>query len=177
MRKSYLMIVSVLIFGVVFVGCKQQSNEERAKKLIAEWMNENIDDISNYQPVSFSELDSVFTEFIDTDEYLKLFNLASIGGPYDRRRAFFQELANIERDFRNFSQQQVYLDSVRFYINKAREVLALIDEKSEAYAGEFVGWIMTHRFRASNALGAIIMQEMDFYFDKEIIKIVDIDFD
>jgi hypothetical protein len=51
-------ITSLIILSIAIVGCSK-SNEEKAKDAIKTYLNENLDDISTYEPVKFGNLDTL----------------------------------------------------------------------------------------------------------------------
>ncbi|RVU26971.1 hypothetical protein EOJ36_02950 [Sandaracinomonas limnophila] len=58
MTKTTLKII--FIFSIFIISCKK-SNEEIAKESIRNYLNENLDDISTYEPVKFGKLDTIFS--------------------------------------------------------------------------------------------------------------------
>jgi hypothetical protein len=51
-------ITFLIILSIILVGCRK-SNEEKAKDAIKIYLNENLDDISTYEPVKFGNLDTL----------------------------------------------------------------------------------------------------------------------
>jgi hypothetical protein len=68
MRNIFLTILFVLSL----ISC-EKSNEEKAKEAIHTYLNENLDDMSSYEPVKFGTLDTVYkldlsgTSFANSD--------------------------------------------------------------------------------------------------------------
>lgn len=51
-------ITLLIILSITIAGCRK-SNEEKAKDAIKTYLNENLDDMSTYEPVKFGDLDTL----------------------------------------------------------------------------------------------------------------------
>lgn len=58
MKKISLIILSLI--SILLFSC-DNSNEKKAKEAIRNYLNENLDDMSTYEPVKFGPLDTVMT--------------------------------------------------------------------------------------------------------------------
>lgn len=56
-------------------------------------------------------------------------------------------------------------DEARVELRKALDI-------QESFKSEFKGWKMSHSFRCKNAFGAVVLNEVDIYFNKELTEIV-----
>lgn len=164
MKKVVLFTIMVMCL----FSCSP-SKEDKAKALIKEYLKENLKDPSSYQPVSYSQLDSIFFPYIDTEEGKELFDLGGMTGKFHEKSHEF-ELASLEAKFK--IEYEALQDSVEYYKKKSEEFEELFKENEENYKGEFIGWIMSHQYRAKNSFGALDLDGKDFYFDKELTKIV-----
>ncbi len=71
MKKPILTLI--VVCGLFFGGCKK-TLEEKAHRLIHKYINENVDDISSYEEISTSPIDSLFTNYglqPEITEYLR----------------------------------------------------------------------------------------------------------
>jgi hypothetical protein len=59
------------------------------------------------------------------------------------------------------------LDSASYYLKIAKKI-------DSTFVPKFVGWNMTHTFRANNAYGHKVIGHRKYYFDKDISKIINI---
>lgn len=151
-----------------FLACT--SPQKKAEKLIEKSMKETLKDPSSYEPVSFSELDSVFSPYSATEEGKEL---SELGGPIGR----YQKIAS---EFRKkgisaettFDEFKAFEDSADYYEKKAEEMEVKFKENEKKYKGEFIGWYMRHNYRAKNSFGAILPGESRFFFNKELTEIV-----
>lgn len=74
MKKYSVMFLTIL--SLIFISC-EKSNEEKAKDAIRTYLNENLDDMSTYEPVKFGKLDSIKIETADLKDnslYFEMFH-------------------------------------------------------------------------------------------------------
>ncbi len=161
-------IIPVLICALYVIGCTT-SNEDKAKALINEYMKDNLKDPSSYEAVSYGQLDSLFFPFIDTEEGRELFDKRSPTGVFNKEARRY-ELAAISAKTR--AERELLEDSASYFKREIEKYESLFKEKDEEYKGEFIGWIMSHEYRAKNSFGALDLDTKDFYFDKEFTEIV-----
>lgn len=85
----------------------------------------------------------------------------------------------IEREIRPIideSERYMEQDDFNKAIDKAEEA-AMKREELQAkmraeFVPEFVGWSVSHTYRAKNGFGALDISTDTFYFDKELTKII-----
>ena len=154
-------IVYVLIAGLTLILVACNSNEKNAKKLIKDYLNKNLNDASSYEPVEFSKLDSTFSNFYFSSEGEKLTNQKE----FAHNRAFELQIEDV------LGNNTKIQDSIKIYNQIEEESEKLYREKEKNYKGEFIGWKMTHKYRAKNGLGAKILGTSTFTFNKDITEI------
>lgn len=157
-----------LFLIVSLIGCSS-SKEKKAKALIKEYMMENLKDPSSYEPVSFSDLDSIFFPYIDTEGGSQLWELGSVTGKIYEKAHQFELDAIIAK---TIQETKILEDSAKFYKAKSEEYQKLYEKNEASYTGEFIGWILDHRYRAKNGMGALDFAEETFYFNKDVTEIV-----
>lgn len=157
----------ITFIAIIFISCAS-SKEEKAKKIIKEHLMQTLKDPSSYDPVSYEHLDSVFSPYIDTDEGRRLFNLGGITGEYSKKGSEYHNKAMVSK---TRHELDIYGDSSTFYMEKAEEYEKLYKKNEKNYKGDFIGWIMKHKFRAKNSMGGLDFDEQYFYFDKDVTKI------
>lgn len=152
MKKILYIAATALLLG----ACAKPAptNEEKAQKLINEFIMANANDPKSYEPVSFGTLDSTFSSYYASDRYKELDSLS------DMYSAAFDKFIESEN-----------LDSAQVYLDKNKEISNIITKEASTYKGEHFGWEMTHRYRAANGFGAITLGTTIFYFDKELTEI------
>ncbi|MCZ2479052.1 hypothetical protein G9H64_09975 [Aquirufa nivalisilvae] len=68
MKKHFHFALVLLIF--LLISC-EKSNEEKAKESIYTFLNENLDDMTTYEPIKFGSLDTVL-KVINLEEFDQL---------------------------------------------------------------------------------------------------------
>ncbi|KAF5068325.1 hypothetical protein DSECCO2_244210 [anaerobic digester metagenome] len=163
-------IITLLAIILVVVACNT-SNESQAKKLIKEYLKTTMNDFSSYESVEFSELDSCFTLYYDSEEAKNLSEMIESEKKYNE---FLSEKIEsfIQRDFSNeliesfknsYDKSQIRIDSL----------FQADIEAHQSFIPEFIGFEMTHKFRGKNAFGALILNEYVFLFDKDFTKVIE----
>lgn len=162
MKRTIFMIIAIAL-----IGCS--TPEKKAEKLIKEYMQTNLKDPASYEPVSFGKMDSLFEPYIATKEGRELFDLSGITGFYGQKTSKLRmQIATAKTR----KELDVLEDSINYYLDKAKEYEKLFDENDKNYTGEFVGWVMEHKYRAKNGFGALDLGEENIYFNKDITEIV-----
>lgn len=182
MKKAFLFILTSCL-----IGCS--SPEER---MIKEYLGEHLNDIESYSPVSFSDVDSLkstwklpkdleddFNKLLqcvddinesgyngikitaDADSYIR-----DLDKFYDEK---YQSIFSSEEEKVNFMKKVKHWkklwEDFRYYQD-------IVYGSKESFVPQFIGWKVTHKYRAANSNGAIQLYEFDFYFNKEKSKIV-----
>lgn len=162
----YLSLFSV---ALIIVSCG--SNENKAQKLVKDYLSKNLNDASSYEAVEFSGLDSLFNPYINTPEGNELWEKQGLTGTF-HKRAFDLEVAVITET--NPETIAMYEDSIKIYKQLEEEYEKLYNEKAKEYKGDFNGWTITHKYRAKNKLGATIIESKNFNLNKEITEITEV---
>jgi len=151
-----IIYLSLVISVFTLVSCN--SNEKKAKKLIKDYLSKNLNDASSYEPVEFSKLDSTFSSFYFSSEGQKLTEKEE----FAHNRAFDLSIEDV------LEENPKIQDSIRIYKQIEETSKKAYEEKELTYVGEFNGWKMTHKYRAKNGLGAMILGTTNYTFDKEL---------
>ena len=162
-----------IIFIILLMAC--QSPADKAHKLIKEELFKNLHDFSSYEPVEFGKLDSVYTTiaFTDAHELLKWGNVLADSA---------QKLIKAAQVFEKSRKEYPFCDSMYLITSRladslltiARENIEHSDSISRNFKPQFCGFRMSHRFRAKNAQGNILLSENEYFFDKKITMILKI---
>lgn len=155
-----LFYLSMVGLALTFVGCNN-SNEKKAQKLIKEYLSKNLNDDSSYESVEFSKLDSTFSVFYFSPEGEKLREKQD----FAHERAFDLSINDI------LETNPKIQDSIKIYKQIEEETEKIYNEKEQNYKGDFIGWKMTHKYRAKNGLGATVLGTTNFTFNKELTEI------
>lgn len=160
MKKILYIAATALLLG----ACAKPAptNEEKAQKLINEFIMANANDPKSYEAVSFGTLDSTFSSYYASDRYKEL---DSIRENLEKRKIVYEMFLNASK------KGNKYLDSIEFCLDKQIDINNKMTSEAENYKGEHFGWKMSHRYRAANGFGAITLGTTIFYFDKELTEI------
>lgn len=165
-----LILTTIALTGLMgaFIGCKRNP-QKQAEYLIKKQLEVSLHDFSSYESVQFGSLDSTFSQVEDLEEFQEAVLLAKelkkqgLDKVDDAKR--YGEYG-LYREQAQYAREAAYLlDSAMFYIKKCLEMDSL-------FRPEFIGWQITHSFRANNASGNKIINHRIFYFDKDLTTIV-----
>lgn len=165
MKRIIVVIVAV---AAIFTSCT--SPEKKAQKLIKERLKETLHDYKSYEPVNFSGLDSNFTDVFSDTAYS---NYADIVIYYSKSLDEYEEKADRYRGRSYFeSEYSVALSMAKWCRDSLIHYLEICKEIEKDFVPEFIGWKMTHKFRANNGNGALRLGENRYYFDKDVTKVL-----
>ena len=161
------------VMVVSFLSC---SNEDKAKRLIKKELQLSLNDYKSYESVEFGTLDTLNSEYTNDVAYIR----------NERLNKYINELGNscserVKENREDISygasdgewKKDVLIASAMLYYNDMVYKQTLDSIKSN-FIPTFMGFKMTHRFRAKNANGAYILNEKVYYFDKEISSIIEL---
>lgn len=156
MKKLILSIAISILSLTVFVSC-EKSKEEKAKSLIEAHLKDVLNDPSSYKPDKFSKLDSNYVEYIFTD----------------RSKELMSKVNEVIAEGKDFEYSGEYKKAA-LKGAEGLELLKMHEAEEKAYVPKFEGFIMIHRFRAKNAVGAVVAQKAAFFFDKDVNQITEV---
>lgn len=164
---TFFALLSFCVSGLL-TSCGK-SNEEKAKDLIDEQLQLSLHDYGSYEPVEFGKLDSTYSSAFDLPEYNDAVNKAKHfkdeGNDKVNDAELYGRFGLYERQVEYAREGKILFDSAMFYVNKAAKI-------DSSFVPEFVGWGMTHTFRANNKFGNKVIAHRKYYFDKDFTKII-----
>ncbi len=178
------------VFAVLSVTCFAQTSVNsrliKAKALVRTELKNSLHDHSSYKPVGWTSIDSLFSA-IEDDPYVcramdDLMDKHSKLPGDPSKLDLFIDLSSIENECKvayekaaasnmDVGYQMVCLNQWNAVsdFNKSREkAISAIQN----FHPRFIGWTLTHKFRAKNALGAYTLNEWEFHFDQEVNSII-----
>jgi len=165
--KKVLLLLAVAL-SLLFAGCSE-NKEKKAKELINHQLKVTLHDFSSYESVEFGKLDSTFTESSDLPEYKiaidKANEFTKQGGDKIETAKMYGECTLYDKQVQYARWGKELLDSATYYINIAKNI-------DSTFIPKFVGWNITHTFRANNASGNKVIGHRKYYFDKDVSKII-----
>ena len=150
--KRYFFILFALL---IIFGCTK-SDDDKAAKLVKEWLEKNVNDPSSLEIVSITPVktDSVLSYEDDIDYEMKKDEIVS---------AYQFATRAIEDNVPSLAKE---------YENKAKAYEKDLEQIKNKFKPYSRGKITTVKYRAKNGFGALILEEKFFRFDDEITKIV-----
>ncbi len=159
--KQLLCLLSL----VVILSSCSKSPEQKAKDLIKEEMKKSMNDFSSYEPVEYGKLDSAITPIDTFGDSISYNSALQTMENAKKEMIEFADTKSIAADYQNkYDKGKKESDSLKI----------VIDKKIKEYKPVFKGWVMVHKFRGKNKLGALVLNSIIYEFDKEITKIVDV---
>lgn len=177
------------IFATFSLVCSAQNlatlQLSKAKDLVRKELKGSLHDFASYEPVMWSSVDSVFSVIEDDpnictliDDLLEKHSKLP-GDP--SKLSLFADLSSVEAQCKEAYEKSKNLDfGVEYQMTCLNQWIAVSDfNKARVKAEEainnfkprFIGWSLSHRFRAKNPLGAKVISEWMFKFDPDIITI------
>ena len=184
MKKVTCILFALL--SILITSCSQ-TNESKAKKVIKEYFKETLDDYDSYSPVSSSEITMAKTKWkLPKELEPELEKLAEIAEKINRSGFgnidITSDADDIIKDLDEISEYSYKKKLDKSRIKKIENWKALwlefkhyqdiIYASKNSFQPEFIGWKMTHKFRAKNRMGGNELNEIEFQFDKDITKVV-----
>lgn len=165
--KKVLILLAVAL-PLLFVGCSE-NKEKKAKELINHQLKVTLHDFDSYESVEFGKLDSTFSDVSDVPEFA---DALEKGQDFTKQGKDKIETAKMYGECTLYEKQVEYarwgitlLDSAKYYLNIA-------DKINSTFVPKFIGWNITHTFRANNASGNKVIGHRKYYFDKDVSKII-----
>lgn len=179
----------ILLFALlpVFIISCEQTKEAKAEKAIKKYLKETMDDYHSYSPVSFSELTMARTEWKLPNELKpELEKLTEITNKINNQFGHTMKITSdadyhIERINKYLGEKYNKFTTEEFKKKFEKEKKLWLEFKhyqdiiyasKKSFQPEFIGWKMTHKFRAKNRMGGTELNELEFQFDKDITKVV-----
>lgn len=163
----------ICILSVVILLCScQKSNEDKAKEIVKQHLKENLNDWNSYEPISFSSLDSVLSFMeIDHDILVAESKLKLLDKPFSLSTFLLEawkedtvEYAGVYKE--ELANWKMLNDSVSYY-------KSIVDSLKSNYQPKFEGFVIQHKYRANNEIGAKQLYNVNFYIDTSLSRVVD----
>ncbi|GAD04515.1 hypothetical protein HQ45_06790 [Porphyromonas crevioricanis] len=168
MKKLLITMIALVGLVVAFSGCKK-TPQKQAELLVKKRLEVSLHDFSSYESVQFGTLDSTFSQVKDLEEFQTSLSLAEKlkekGFEKGEDAKLYSKFGLYQEQARYATEAMLLLDSAMFHIRRCEELDSL-------FTPEFIGWQITHSFRAKNASGNKIIAHRIFYFDKDLTRIV-----
>jgi len=164
---------------LIFISCAlllsscQFTKQQKAEKLIKNYLNEHLNDPHSYESIKFSQLDTSFSKLEDDTVYrFAIKNIERVQGECEKWK-----LQNPDDDGISELEHSraLYLEKMdRFFYDDSIEYVKIRDEASEKFKSHFNGWRISHTYRAKNGFGALGLHESGFILNKACDSILDV---
>lgn len=176
-----------LLLAITLASCA--SKEDKANKLIKDYMYENLYDFESYEPMK-TTIDTMYTDIrFDKEAYA----LALVAGDkLDKVNDYLAEVRSAQTSMDIWSDSGTSYgrskyneakDKCRDNLNAARKCMRemyasmlLILDRNEALEqnekGEAIGWKVGHRFRCKTKGGNSTIGEYIFVMDKDLKEVI-----
>ncbi|NGM63514.1 hypothetical protein G5B30_16515 [Sphingobacterium sp. SGG-5] len=155
-----LMPLFIIVF---FLFSCSQSNESKAQKAVKKYLKENMNDPKSYEDVKWSSVDTVFAPYKGTEKSLvQLYKMDSL----------ISELKKLSiLMVTNYDKYKTYYKSTDSILNQHRKEYQL----DSANYKEYIGYTITHIFRAKNGFGATVLNKNTFTLDKDLKEVISVE--
>ncbi len=159
MKKTLLLIFICL--GLISCSkTPKQIIEGKVKSFIIE----SLDDPGSYQSVSFTDIDTIWTKFDESQEGEKL-STEYHNAAFQLRQA---ELNMNSDDAKRIYPGAVFEDSIKYYQKLSDSLKPIYDKKLSEFNSVPESFYIEHVFRAKNKLGGILKENIIIYFDENL---------
>lgn len=177
MKRHYL----ILCLAVLVVGCNNP--QKKAEKTIHNYLQNNLQDPSSYEPVSFSNTDSLFTQHPDGAVSPEATILKIRAAEFDSIREkqlsdFLSKAENVDKDSNEWRELKdeaadiqshllSLIDSSKVYTQKAAKAQLMFDLN-----GKFSGYKVEHKYRAKDKIGSKNLYTIIFHLDSTLTQVL-----
>ena len=160
MRNYLIILLAFFVCTNINAQVKKTvSKQQKAELLIERFMKENLNDFKSYEPIGYSKIDTLKSEFPCTELGIVTLSLANLALSY-------HEESSNEINFSSYSTQRERLIPI------AKEILGEYKKFTVSYPKIGLGWTITHKCRSKNNRGNLMLGNWIFGFDKEIENII-----
>lgn len=153
-----------LVVVLFFVACNRDTDP--AHKSIETYILQTNKDIADYDPIEWGTPDSLFKDFASTPEYKQLKKAYKTLG--EREGQLKQKLKALIAD-KNAEEQKTVLKQMRLeykqVIDSTRIVMENILHKQSEFKQTYAGWIIDHKYEATDKNGSTHVQAEVFFVD------------
>jgi len=153
-------VLRLLTLVVILSSCTQ-SNQKKAEKAVTNYIKSHIGDPASYEPVSFDTLKRDFA----IGKWQKNIN------NYNDSAKHYDSLYEVDNKKEDFITARFDLDMSKIFSKGVKDFSEFKDSACP------YGWVIHHKFRGKNAMGALVLNEFDYnvseHFDsvnKEPVK-------
>ena len=138
---------------------KPQSNQQKAESLINNFMKNNLNDYKSYEPLEYSKIEDLQSNFFMTEISSLYMNVGQLSLSYYEK-----------------SEDDIYLEQYESARERAfslaKEVLADCGKYKDNFPQIHIGYLVTHKCRSKDSKGNLKLGTWNFGFDRTLTKII-----
>jgi hypothetical protein len=162
-----------ILFAIILFSSCTFTKQQKAEKLIKDYLNIHLNDPHSYESVSFGKIDSAYSTLKEDSDYLSSNRLI------DQYQTDFDEWKAKNPDFDGISdlsdsQTKYFIKMNDFYSNEKIKEMKLRDSIALKFKPSFKGWYIIHTYRAKNGFGALRLDESGFTLNKACDSILNV---
>lgn len=163
----------ILLIGFMCVGACSSSNEDKAKRAVKDYLKENLDNFKSYEPVSWGNLREFSIDSIKQNDSYYQEHLHSANEALKRSKelriiidSYKSEKDTMSIEYAEFVAQ---IEGCKARYESEQEKLS--NYLKTAYSDDSY-WVIDHKYRASNNVGALILNEETFFINKDCSSVI-----
>lgn len=169
--KNWILLL-LLSFPIIIYSQTINKRLEKAKILIRQEFKENMNDYSSYTPVSYGNIDSLFTSPFDED-HIKSTLESTIKAKIKAGAEDLKITDDVTPIIEAISKEpHLYKDGALEKYEIYSIYQKMLQLEIQNYVPQFIGWKVTHKYRAKNSFNAITLYQYEFRFNKEMTQIL-----
>ncbi len=176
----------IYIFTILMMVCSCASKEDKANKLIDQYMYKHLHDYKSYEPIE-TKLDTLFNSPITDEECIEI--VKSMSKHLDKKKEYDDEADHDDRTMDIWSggwsatsrseYQKAYKSWCEHKRSSIKENIYVLEDvkkllkRMEVLDGKTqIGWIASHSFRSNTLGGNSSLGNYTFFVDKDIKEIL-----
>jgi len=133
-------IITLTICFFAILSCNNESSfDGQLKKNATDYLMKNMNDPKSYESIEWSKVDTTYTSYTSSEKYIQ-------------KRKGIDSMMN--QDIRNSNVENFSKD----LLTKDKE----LEQTGKDFKPEIDGYMITHKCRAKNAMGALVLNRMRF---------------
>jgi len=172
MKNILIIIVLILsVFSTQAISKKRTTpivtKEQKTKVLIKKYLFEHLNDFNSYEPVLYSQIDTLFSSIESDPIYkTKVLEAVKMKKECDETQKLIVDLAPYSKDINN--DKDILERIWKKYFDKLQQNIKYV----EFYKGNPIGFKLNHKYRANNLVGAKTLSETVFGFNFLMTEII-----
>jgi flagellar basal body L-ring protein FlgH len=162
------MKIVLLLLCMALAGCGAKSSEDIAKDLIKEKLKTSLPDYNNYEPVNFGTMGTAFLPFEETGQYIT--NLKALND-YKDSITILEKM--IKENKATSTDGDAYRKKLQQFLDSAKAINERNNTDKQAYIPGKL-FKLSHAYKVKDKSGVEKQTEEEFYFDKDLKRVVKI---